>query len=80
MSVSKEEFDRIHEAGKKLKGILKRDGVRGLDGLEDYLVRAVEEARLTMRASDGAYCDCPDKHDPKKVIAGYCVHCEKPRR
>lgn len=38
------------------------------------------QARLTKRAADGAYCDCPDKHDPKKVVAGYCIHCEKPRR
>ena len=42
--VSEGDFDTIHEAGKKLKKILKRDHAKVDDGLEDYLIRAVFEA------------------------------------
>ena len=38
------EFDRIQEISKKLKAIFSRDNVGGLNGMEDYLVSAVEEA------------------------------------
>jgi hypothetical protein len=53
------EFDSIHETGKRLKEIFARDKVCGMDGLEDYLVRSVEEAsHLTKRAPDWIYWCC----------------------
>lgn len=53
MSMTKQEFDRIHEAGRELKSILQRDRIQYEPGIEAYLVRAVEEAtRLTKRAPD----------------------------
>ena len=55
MAVDKKEFDRIKEIGEKLKDIFVRDGIN-IFGIEDYLVRSVEEAtRLTKRAPDA----CP---------------------
>ena len=38
------DFNTIHEAGKNLKVIFKRDKVKNMDGLEDYIIRAVMEA------------------------------------
>ncbi len=38
------DFDAIHEAGKKLSEILKRDKAKVDNGLEDYLIRAVMES------------------------------------
>lgn len=56
MSVSKEEFDRIHLVASRLKMIFVRDGASIPEGYEDYIVRSVEEAtRLTQRAPDA----CP---------------------
>ncbi len=38
------DFDTVHEAGKRLSKILKRDGAKVAIGLEDYLIRAVFES------------------------------------
>lgn len=79
MPVSKEEFDSIHETGKRLKEILKRDRVRGLDGIEDYLIRAVEEAaRLTKRAPDWVYWRCKFCSRMNIYTNSQCSHCGKP--
>ncbi len=37
-------FDTISTAGKRLTKILKRDKVKGFEGMEDYLIRAFAEA------------------------------------
>jgi hypothetical protein len=41
--MNKKDFDRIHVQGKKLRKIFERDRVRIPPGIEDYLIRAVEE-------------------------------------
>lgn len=42
------EFDRVHAIGQRLRKIFERDRLdHALVGLEDYLVRAVEEATNT---------------------------------
>jgi len=73
------EFDSIHETGKRLKEIFARDKVRGMDGLEDYLVRSIEEAaRLTMRAPDlGWACGKCKTHNADGVSV--CGFCDTPR-
>lgn len=72
------EFDSIHETGKRLKEIFARDKVRGMDGLEDYLVRSVEEAaRLTKRVPDWIYWHC--KCGQFNIYTNeHCARCGKP--
>ena len=73
------DFDSIHETGKRLKEILKRDRVNGLDGMEDYLVRAVEEAaRLTQRVPDWVYWRCDFCTGLNIYTNRQCAHCGKP--
>lgn len=86
MRTLKEEFDRVHEIGKRLKLIFERDGINmfsehglRLDGSEDYMVRAVEEAtRLTMLAPDlGWTCGkCKTFNDDRD---SQCRFCDTPR-
>lgn len=76
--VSDLEFDRIHEIGKKLKELFYRDGFTKADGLEDYLVRSVEEAtRLTMHT----VINCPDSPSRRHYFddeKGVCLYCGTP--
>jgi hypothetical protein len=75
MSVTKQEFDRIHEAGKALKVILLRDRVQYEPGIEDYLVCSVEEAtRLTKRALD-VDCTHAYTHDTQPADYKFCPWC-----
>ena len=87
MRTPKEEFDRVHEIGKRLRLIFERDGIvkNGeyniihLDGIEAYLVRSVEEAtRLTMLAPDlGWVCGkCRTFNDDRDL---QCRFCDTPR-
>jgi hypothetical protein len=78
MTTMKEEFDRFHKIGKRLKMIFERDGLHH-EGEEDYLVRSVEEAtRLTTLAPDlGWVCGkCRTFNDDRD---SHCRFCDTPR-
>lgn len=75
MPVSTDDFDTVHNIGKRLKDVFHRDGFTKAEGMEDYIVRAVEEAkRLTKLAPDV----CLVCHGKGKVnVLGAVVPCRE---
>ena len=74
MNITKKEFDRLHEAGSKLKEILQRDRVQYEPGIESYLVRAVEEATKLTSVLD-SNCTHAYTHDTQPADYSFCPWC-----
>ena len=73
MPVSKEEFDGVHNIGKRLRDVFHHDGVANLVGLEDYIVRSVERAKRLTKLAPDVCLTCEGKGEVN--VVGNIVPC-----